>query len=188
MRNDNEEMREENMDEHNHEHNHDHDHDHNHEHNHNHEHEHGGSSHGAGQLRSRDSHGGKKKITARVRDVPGLIYIERQIHDEAIVVSASLTLKSDVADLNARIAEGLESAAREVNEQGGIVGHIKASVSTTSSCMISVTDESAMIKDSPLRRAQISLASILFLIDPEDAENIVRKALSGIRARSKTNT
>jgi hypothetical protein len=49
--------------------------------------------------------------------------------------------------------------------------------------MISVTDEKAAVKGSPLRRLKITLAAIVFAIDPETAENIVRKALSDVRAR-----
>ena len=151
--------------EHEHEHGHDHDHDHSHEH-----------PHGHKDL------GGKRRIVAKVKNASGSIYIDRQMHDSAIVVSASLFVESKSGDLCACISGELEAAAREVKEQGGIIGHLKASVSTTSTCMISITDVDAMAKDSPLRRARITLAAIMFLLDPEVAENIIRKALVRVRA------
>ena len=130
---------------------------------------------------------GKKKIVARAKDVPGLIYIDRRTQDDAIVISASLTVRSNASDMCARVADALEVAAREVREQGGIVGHIKASVSITSTKVVSVTDEESMVSDSPLLRAQIAVAAILFLLDVKDAENIIRKSLAGIRARLKAD-
>ena len=137
---------------------------------------------------AKNGNNGKTRLIARTKDAPGLIYIERQIQDEAIVISGSLTIKFESADLNAYIAEKLEIAVREIKEHGGIVGHVKASVSTKSSCMISVTDEKAMMKDSNMRSAKITLAAILFKINPVDAENIIRKVLSEIRTRSKTDS
>ena len=130
-------------------------------------------------------HSHPARITARAKDVPGLIYIERRLEDEAIVISGSLIIKTGVAQANETIAEELEAAARKINELGGVVGHIKASVAASSTHMISVTDEKAMVKESPLHKVQITLAAIVFAVEPEEAENIVRQALSGIRARMK---
>ena len=132
-----------------------------------------------------NGNGGKKKITAKIKNAPGMIHIDRQIHDGAIVISASLSLDCGAVDLLKCIAGELETAAHEIKELGGITGHIKASVATESTCMISVTDETAMVKESPMRRTRIRLAAIVFHTDPDDAENIIRKALAGIRARQK---
>ena len=138
---------------------------------------------GSEHVHGRDHHGRKKQLFSKIKDTPGLIYIERQIQDDAIVISGSLSVRFESADLDACVAECLEVAAREIRERSGIVGHIKTSASTSSTSMISVTDEEAMIKYSPIRRARITLAAIVFMIDPLDAENIIRKSLSDIRAR-----
>ena len=138
---------------------------------------------GSEHLHGKDRHGQRKQLLSKIKDTPGLIYIERQIHDDAIVISGSLSIRFESADLDACVAECLEAAAREIKERNGIVGHIKTSVSTSSTSMISVTDEEAMVKHSPIRRARITLAAIVFIIDPVDAENIIRKSLSDIRAR-----
>ena len=131
------------------------------------------------------SGGAKKHIASKAKNAPGLIVIEREIHDDSIVISGSLTIRFDTQELNDLISEELEAAAQKIKESGGIVGHIKASVSVVSTCMISVTDEKAMAKDPPMRRARITLAAIVFKIEPVEAENVIRKALSGIRTRTK---
>ena len=117
----------------------------------------------------------------KVKAKHGDIFIERHIHDEAIVISGSMTARYDAVDLSARIAEGLETAAREIGEHGGIVGHIKAAVAATSTNMISVTDEKAMIKDSPGKQARTTLSAIVFNVDPKEAENIIRNVLTTVR-------
>lgn len=129
----------------------------------------------------------KKRIEEKAKDTPGIICIERNIHDDAVVISGTLTLEYNAVDINAWIAEELEKAARAVKESDGIVGHIKAAVSVTSTDMLSVTDEKATITDSPQKRARIALAAIMFMIEPKEAENIIRKALAGVRARLREN-
>ena len=160
---------------HDHEYDHDHEHDHDHDHDHTHDHEHD-HDHSPTVI------DGRKRIRVKVSESPGLVFVDRQIHDEAITISAAMTIISDDTLLNEHIAGEIETAAREITKRGGIVGHIKASVSTTTTCMITAADETAMIKESPMRRARITLAAIVFLVDPEEAENIIREALAGIRA------
>lgn len=127
--------------------------------------------------------GGEKQIGEKAKDTPGIICIERNVHDDAIVISGTLTVEYGTADLSVWIAEGLEEAAREVKEKEGIVGHIKAAVTVTSTDSVSVTDDKAMVTHAPQKRARIALAAIVFMIEPEAAENIIRKALAGVRAR-----
>jgi len=124
------------------------------------------------------------RIASKLKDVRGVIHIERHIHDDAIVVSGSLIIDYDTQDQNARIAAELENAAQKINDSGGIVGHIKAAVTSTSTSMISVTDKDAMIKESPVSRVKITVAAIVFLVKPLEAENAVRDALIAIRKRS----
>jgi ABC-type sugar transport system substrate-binding protein len=131
----------------------------------------------------RHGHGKKQRIRVKAKDTPGVICIERHTHDEAIVISGSLVVDYVAADLKAWIAQELEAAAREVGENGGIIGHIKTALGVTSTTMISVTDEKAMAKESPQKRARITLAAIVFKIDPEKAEDIIRKSLAAVRLR-----
>ena len=154
---------------------HNHGHSHGHSHGHEHEHEHEDEHHGGG---------GKKRIKIKVKDSSGLISVDRQIHDGAITISASLTVVTDDLAFNEFIAGEIESAARDITRRGGIVGHIKASVSTTATSMISASDDKAMVKESAMRRCRIIFVAIVFLVDPAEAESVVKAALGRIRARS----
>ena len=170
-------------------HNHDHEHDahagHS-PHEHDHEHDHGEHNHDHNNLNNsahNHSHGStnKKHVRLKVKNIPGLIRIERNIHDEAIVISGELTVNTTADDVNAVVASELENASGEITKLDGIVGHIKASVSIITTGMISVTEDKAMIKEGRGSRVRISIAAIVFLVEPERAEETVRKALSGIR-------
>lgn len=125
------------------------------------------------------------KIKINAKNMPGVIHIERNMHDEAVVVSGTLNLVNVSGELNMWIAQELEAAASEINTNDGIIGHIKAAVTNTSTDMISVTEEKAMLKSSPLHSARITLTVIVFMLDPEEVEMIARKALTAIRKRCK---
>ena len=151
------------------------------EHHNKHQHEHSHPEHkSAGHADE-----GKQRVRVRAKDTPGLICIERHTHDEAIVISGTLTLDNATADLGVWIAAELETAALKVSEAGGIVGHIKVALAVTSTSMISVTEEKAMTKESPRQRALITLAAIVFKTDPKEAEDIIRKSLAAVRSRQR---
>jgi len=151
------------------------------EHIHRHEHDHAEGNDKTGRHDDKPP----RRITIRAKGAPGLICIERNIHDEAIVISGSLTVEYGAVDLSALVAEELERAARAVVENSGIVGHIKSALTISSTKVVSVTDDKAVITEAPLKRAKITLAAILFMIEPEIAEDIVRKALAGVRSASR---
>ena len=129
------------------------------------------------------NHDKKRRVRVKVKDTPGVICIESSIHDEAVVISGSLTLENGTADLNAWISEELEKAALAIKDRGGTIGHIKAAVSMTATDMISVTDENATVTRSSWETARIALAAIMFSIETPEAESIIRKALADVRAR-----
>jgi hypothetical protein len=127
-------------------------------------------------------------VRFKAKHTPGVICIERHMHDEAIVISGSLIADYDSSDISVRVEKELELASGEITAKGGIVGHIKASLTVSATSMISVTEDKAMTKESPRKRAQITLAAIVFNIDPGIAEDIIRKALAAIRLdRAKNN-
>jgi len=131
---------------------HDHDHDHHHEHDHEHEHFH------------------EPKM-------PGVVYTQVKLHDDAKVVSGSLELTGDYDAIRLGLGEGLKQFAAAVNEMGGVIGHIKASAEKVKTEMFSVTEEDVMIKTAPEERVSIILAAIVFFITEEQAEELGRRAL-----------
>lgn len=112
---------------------------------------------------------------------PGTIHVEYHIHDEARVISGRLTIAGAYDTVKKAVASALERVAKAVQEQDGIVGHIKASCTVKTVDMYSVTDTDVQIKTAPAQEISINVAAIVFLIDPEDAEDLVRLALEMIR-------
>lgn len=116
------------------------------------------------------------------RDALGAIHVESHLHDEARVISGNVTLYTDYDKLKAVLSEQLELLAKAVQECGGIVGHIKASVEIKRVEMFSVTDVAVSVKAAPGQEIKINMASIVFLINPEEAEILVTRAMEAVKA------
>ena len=150
---------------------HDHDHDHEHVHAHDedcdcgHEHEHHDDDCDC-------------EDCAHSHDEPGVAYVEGRMHDDAVVISGRLTVAADYEKLRPEFSARLEGIAATVAERGGIVGHVKASAAVTGVDMYSVTDVQASVKSSPEQEVRIILAAIVFHIPLEDAEELVRSAMT----------
>ena len=160
------------------------DHSHHHDSGYNNHHHHGDTGSGRAAGPQHRDNGGKRSIKIKTKDTPGSIHIERHIHDEAVVISGVLAVDYDTAEMSVLIAEELEEAARSITDCGGIVGHIKAAINTTSTSMISVTEEKAAVTEGKWKRTKITLAAIVFLIEPEEAEKAIKRALASIKSRT----
>ena len=140
--------------EHDHEHHHHHEHDHDHEHHH-HDHEH-------------------------EQPAYGRVLVQSARHDAALAVTGELRLTGDPAALRERLGRALEQTAAQVTEAGGIVGHIKAALRVTELTMFSVTDTQVMEKPAPEREAAITANAIVFALESDRAEQILRQALESV--------
>jgi hypothetical protein len=115
------------------------------------------------------------------KDAYGEVRVERRLHDEARVISGSLLLFTEYESLRAVLKDQLEALAQNIQKLDGIVGHIKASADASVVEMFSVTDTDVSIKKAPGQRIKINLAAIVFLIEPEKAEELVTNALNAIK-------
>ena len=160
------------MIEHKHEHHHHHDEDcscgHEHEHHHHHD-----EDCGCGHEHEHHHHHEEETL-------PGVIYTNVRLQDDAKVVSGRLLISGSYDDIKDKLKEGLEEFAAAVNEKGGVVGHIKASVEVTTVDMFSVTETAAMVKRAPEQNMRIILAAIVFFIEPEEAEALAKSVLEKI--------
>ena len=104
-----------------------------------------------------------------------------------MVVSGSLTVEYENADIREWIHQELEAAICEYVGRGGVVEQIRTGLSVSSTSVISVSDGKIEAIESPLKTGQIMMAAILGDQDPTETENIIRKALSGIRSRARSN-
>lgn len=175
------------MIEHKHEHHHHHDedcgcdneHEHHHHHDegcgcgHEHEHHHHDEECGCGHEHEHHHHHEEETL-------PGVIYTNVRLQDDAKVVSGRLLISGSYDDIKDKLKEGLEEFAAAVNEKGGVVGHIKASVEVTTVDMFSVTETAAMVKRAPEQNMRIILAAIVFFIEPEEAETLAKSVLEKI--------
>ena len=109
--------------------------------------------------------------------LPGVAYTKVRLHDDAKVVSGSLTVFGDYEKVRAGLEKGLAEFAAKVNEKGGVVGHIKASAEIKNVEMFSVTDVDVMIKTAPEQEVNVILAAIVFFVTEEEAERWGREAL-----------
>ena len=125
----------------------------------------------------------KKPIRFNPKETPGVICIERRIQEKTVLISGSLIIENDTAELSALIKEELEIAAREVSELGGAVEQIEAALTVTTTSVMTVSDEKAIEKDAPKKYSRIKLSAVVLSIDPKEAENVVRKSLAAIRTR-----
>jgi len=126
---------------------------------------------------------GEKKIKFSPKDTPGVICIERHMQDGAVAISGSLMIKCKTGEISDWIEEEVGRAVAKVNEHGGRVGQIKVTVTETSTSEITVTDDRALVKETPQKQVRIMLAAVVFEVEPKDAEEFVRRSLAGVRAR-----
>jgi hypothetical protein len=178
---------------HDHDHDHEHDHDHGHEHNHNHTHNHNHvhtadcghdhtHAHNHGELSTVNSQLSTAHAHDAVTAAVGEIAVETSFHDAAIIVSGALTLMTPSPDaLRDALASEVGKIAAGITADGGIIGHVKSSVSATTVDMISVTDVDVSVKRSPDTEVKINLAAIVFAIEPDIAEGYVIAALRAVK-------
>lgn len=126
---------------------------------------------------------GGKRMKVKAKDTPGVICIERHTHDEAIVISGSLVAEYTTAELREWISEELEKASIEIARRGGIAEQIKSALTEMTTCMISVVDEKASVNETQYKRSRITISAIVCNMKPEEAVDIVRKALAAVRYR-----
>jgi hypothetical protein len=126
---------------------------------------------------------GESHNHAREREF-GVVSVEAYTHDGAIVVSAELALAAGDADA-VRVALGhqIELIARELEDLGGIIGHIKAAVRATETEALSCTDArgGVVATRAPGVELDIGLVAIVFAAGQDETEALVRAALEAVR-------
>lgn len=161
-----------------HDHDHEHDHEHHHgcgcDHDHEHEHEH---HHGCDCEHDHEHH---HHDHGHEQPAYGRVLVQSARHDAALAVTGELRLTGDPAALRERLGRALEQAAAQVTAAGGIVGHIKAALRVTELTMFSVTDTQVMEKPAPEREAAITANAIVFALESDRAEQILRQALESV--------
>ncbi len=132
-------------------HHHEHEH-HHHEHGedcgcgHHHEHEHHHHEHGAPYI------------------------IDGHTHEGASVGTGTLTVTGHYQELEDTVRNELKALADWTAEQGGIIGHIKSSLVSTHTAMLSITEDEVNTISSDTEEVRINMAAIVFAIPLEDVK------------------
>ncbi len=164
---------------HHHDHDHDHDHDHGHDHHH-HDHEHG-HDHGHDHDHHHHHHDHDHDDDCECCSDENGIHIEHHEHEGANVVSGKCSVSGDYGKIREQLSAGLTSLADAINEQGGIIGHIKASAEVGTVEMFSITDKDLMAKTAPTQNIDLHIAAIVFAVDIPFVEDAVKKIFESIK-------
>ena len=136
------------MHEHEHEHEHHHDHDHEHHHDHDHEHDHG-------------------------HEAPSL---EISHHENALIATLRIVIPGEYEQALAILQDAMQKTAEEIEQQDGLIGHIKAFVTEENrSCMISIPEaDDVQIKNAEAPSVHVECANIVFGLTDGQLESLVR--------------
>lgn len=164
-----------------HEHEHHHDHDHGDECHHDHDHEHHHHHHHDDDDECCDEHDHEHEHEDEIPEgrmnLGTTGYVDRSTHQTASIASAKGTLNVPADEADDVMCKVLGEIGDWVNENGGLVGHIKCTVSKEDVTAISYTDDTVQVKHPGDPIANVIFAAIVFNIEPEDMQAKVWNAL-----------
>lgn len=104
------------------------------------------------------------------------------IQDEAVVVSVDFALQGKKEHTINLLQIQMEDLAFHVQENGGIVGHIKTSVEARETAVISVTLDKADIRKGSYEEIFGKFTAIILLMKPERIQELVEDMFKRITA------
>ncbi|KNZ41889.1 hypothetical protein [Acetobacterium bakii] len=100
-------------------------------------------------------------------------------HDTSIVGSYKFTIEKPYEEAEIVLDELLRHVAKDVTALGGIIGHIKAFLTSKGkSCMISITEDDSDKHHIESSHCVIEGVAIVFCIVPEQLESILKETFS----------
>lgn len=167
------------------EHQHEHEH-HHHEHEYEHHHEHSDDC-GCGQHHEHDhghhhhhdhdencdcgcSHDHEHEHHHHHHDPNAPYIIDGHTHEGASVGTGMLTVTGHYQELENTVRKELKRLADWTTEQGGIIGHIKSSLVSSHTTMLSITEDEVNTISSDAEEIQINMAAIVFAIPLDEVK------------------
>ena len=99
--------------------------------------------------------------------------VDGHTHEGASVGTGALTVTGIYGELEDAVKENLRELAGWVTDQGGIIGHIKSSMVSTHTTMLSITEDDVHVIAPQEEEMRINLAAIVFGVALEDLEKQV---------------
>ena len=90
------------------------------------------------------------------------------------MVSAQYTATANPEAFGHLLTQYMEELAAQLSQEGGIIGHIKASVEVSHIEMYSITDTKVMKKSSRDTLLKLHLAAIVFAVSQDHAIDLVK--------------
>ena len=103
-------------------------------------------------------------------------FVSVSTHDQSMVGTYRFELLGSYEEGRARLANLLKDVGDKVTAAGGIIGHIKAHMtSVEKGCVISVTDEESDLRPTYHNECKVEGVAIVFGITTEELEMILRE-------------
>ncbi|MDR0459169.1 MAG: hypothetical protein LBG68_01720, partial [Coriobacteriales bacterium] len=100
--------------------------------------------------------------------------IEVNLHEEgAMIASGSLSLMGvDAEEVSSKLALALAKVAHQVEDAGGMIGHLKATLSRNEIRMLSTTavNTDVSVKISPQAEVFVNVVLIVFMVEHDDLQ------------------
>ena len=110
------------------------------------------------------------------------VHLAVKTQDEAVVVSAEFHFKNEREKISQDLSHGMEQLAKRVQNAGGIVGHIKASVDFQETAVFSVTLDHADIRKGAGCEAGGRFVAIILLLDEKTVYAFTEQMFTEIKA------
>ncbi len=113
---------------------------------------------------------------------PNVPYIiDGHTHEGASVGTGMLTVTGRYQELEETVQKELKALADWTTEQGGIIGHIKSSLVSSHTTMLSITEDEVNTISQDTEEIQINMAAIVFAVPLEEVkarvESICKKLI-----------
>ena len=131
---------------------------------------------------------GVPKVKFSPEDTPGVICIERRMQDDTVLISGTLKLGYNSVELDSWVNEAIKKADLDVKGKGGVMGQIKAALTKTSESVVTLTGDNLIENEAFRAFSRVSVAAVMIIDQPKDAENIIREALASIRAKARAQS
>ena len=105
--------------------------------------------------------------------------------DGALVATCQCKVEMQKSQAEQYVIDGLKKVSQAINQQGGILGHAKASLEATSISKISVIDGYATCDEALLPTISVNVVIIAFNVNADYLAKLMKNVLEGLVTRGQ---